>query len=209
MANNFADGPKQSNPAKKFYKWKSQEKGFFYYDRELGKEVQLQTPSHLIMLEEFSAVTGYASKFKCGLTSNEVSDLLTERLYVKSFKGDFRVEGVWKDIKADLPRGSKFAKNLYCLRLDKANGNEIIHLQLGGGASGEYMDFKFNNFKEILIIKSGAKEAENEGITYNVPLFDKTDLLEGYIEEAQKSAILIKKYFESKKNNTHTPTPDE
>lgn len=195
---NFADEPAVKNPATKFYKWSSKKEGFYYYDKESKKEVALPTPAHCIVLDDFSAVTGYLKKYKSGLTSNEVSNMKEEVLRLRTFNGEYKYEGLWHDIKDFLPNGAKYSKNLYALLCRKGN-SECIHLEFSGAASGTYFDIKLNNRTEVLVIKDEVKEQTTGDNVYNVPVLDKVDMVDEYIDEAKEKALQVRDYFESKK----------
>jgi len=57
----FAGGSK--NPATKFLDWKSDQKGFSYYDKGLGKNVEVPLPFKFVFLDELSTVKGWNDKW--------------------------------------------------------------------------------------------------------------------------------------------------
>ena len=58
--NVFSGGSK--NPATKFLEWKSDQKGFSYYDKGLAKNVEVSLPFKFVFLDELSTVKGFAEQ---------------------------------------------------------------------------------------------------------------------------------------------------
>ena len=81
--------PILENPCKKFIDFKSDNKQFVYWDKELGEngeQVIIPTPIYFIVLDELTTVTGYYKEGDCGIYSNEIHFLKDEVLKVRTFK---------------------------------------------------------------------------------------------------------------------------
>lgn len=106
--------------------------GFSYYDKELQRNIPIDNFAFAV-LEIYSGVSGFV---KDGNTQyNYWSPLVkdTRKEPIRLFEGEHLVvEGIYQEIKKELPKGAKFHVNViaYCLPLDR-----IIRIELTQGVS--------------------------------------------------------------------------
>lgn len=119
-----------SKPTKKFLEWKSKEKCFGYYDKDLKKDVLITLPIKFQFLEEFHTIKGFHEPSESSIYSNEIKTM-KEELTVKSFKEKNPItQGLYNDIKHEIKSaGGKYGKSVYAI-LD----GEIVNFQLYGAS---------------------------------------------------------------------------
>lgn len=133
---NQTEGSK--NPATRFLEWKSNDKCFSYYDKNVGENVEIKLPVKFQFLEHFHTVKGWNDASSSGIYSNEVKFISKEELKVKSFKGGEIAEGLYSEIRGKIrDAGGKYFRSVYCI---DENG-EIVNLQLKGAVVSAYSDF--------------------------------------------------------------------
>lgn len=127
-----------SNPAKKYIGWKSNEKAFSYYDKESKENVLIPLPFKFLVLEELHAVSGWNDATSSGIYSNEVKFISKEEMTVKPFKGNEIAKGLYKDIKDKVvSAGGNYIKSIYVMLEDFTIAN--IHLK--GSSVKQWGDF--------------------------------------------------------------------
>ena len=103
-----------NNPATKFLEWKSNDKCFAYYDKQLKEQVQVQLPLKVQFLEHFHTVKGWNDSSESGIYANEVKFISKEPLKVKAFKGGDIAEGIYSEIRGKLrDAGGKYYRSVY------------------------------------------------------------------------------------------------
>ena len=165
---------KSSNPAKKFLQWKSDEKCFSYYDKETEKDVKIELPLNIVILEHYHTVKGWHDKSESGIYSNEVFSIGSDEVEVKAFKGGLIAKGLYKEIKSQIKdAGAHYSRSIYAV----TNDLEIINISLKGSGVSAYSDFikdfGDNNFDKHWVKISGAKEMKKGKVRYSVPVFEK------------------------------------
>ena len=80
----FIDRPetKSVNPTSKFLEWKSNEKCFSFYNKEIKDNEQVKLPLTFLVLEEYHTVKGFSDKDETGIYSNEVLQIGNEEMEV-------------------------------------------------------------------------------------------------------------------------------
>jgi len=128
----------QTNPAKKFIDWKSNDKCFNYYDKETKENVALPLPFKFLVLDELHTVKGWNDASQSAIYSNEVKWISKEIMNVKPFKGNEIAKGLYKDIKEKVKSaGAHYVKSIYVMLED----GSIANLQLKGASCQSYGDF--------------------------------------------------------------------
>ena len=146
----------RKNPATKFLEWKSDEKAFEYYDKQLKEKllsegeteksikdgrlanVKVELPLKVQFLEHFHTVKGWHDASSKRIYSNEVKFISKEPVNVRTFGGLNLVEGIYGDIKLELLQlGGKYHRSIYVID----ESGEIINLQLKGAVVGAYTEF--------------------------------------------------------------------
>jgi hypothetical protein len=204
----FSDKEKVKNPAKAFFEFKSKKKAFVAYHKETEKEIALPLPARFVVLDELHCFTGYAKKYRSGGYSNEIHNIETEELTVKTFppKGDpnattFSKTGLYKDIEVECKGlGLKYTKSLYILYNVPNKGYALYNLKLHGSALGKWFDANINTKKNVVVIKDEFPQETNGDNVYNVPVFESVEMGEDFREEAMKAdKEILKPYFNDQK----------
>jgi len=130
------------NPAAKTMEWKggSDSGHWKYWDKDAQTEVAVKGLRFLV-LDELSSVSGWAEQYNGSGFSNEVHSTNNEPLVVRVFvgKGKTKVvaEGLYADIKGNLPAGLKYTKVIYAYDIDN---KETIRLLLKGAALSAWIN---------------------------------------------------------------------
>jgi len=165
----FAGGSK--NPATKFLDWKSDQKGFSYYDKGLGKNVEVPLPFKFVFLDELSTVKGWNDASSSGIFSNEVKYLSKEPMTVKAFKGGEIAKGLYNEIKDRVKNaGGHYSKSIYIMTEDGA----LANIQLKGSATQQWGEFVKANRQSITrtwVNVATATESKKGKVVFSVPNF--------------------------------------
>jgi len=195
----------QSNPATKFLDWKSNDKGFEYYDKEAQKKVQVPLPFKFLVLDELHTIKGWNDATESGIFSNEVKYISKEPMTVKPFKGNEIAKGLYKDIKEKVQSaGGHYVKSIYIMLED----GTLANLQLKGSAVqkwGEFTQKVRNRLADEWVIVSKAIEGKKGAVKFFTPDFgfEKSltsdeailadncfDTLEGYLKSYLKPVLV-------------------
>lgn len=167
--NVFSGGSK--NPATKFLEWKSDQKGFSYYDKGLAKNVELPLPFKFVFLDELSTVKGWNDSSSSGIFANEVKYLSKEPMTVKAFKGGVLAQGLYNEIKERVKNaGGHYSKSIYIMLEDGA----LANIQLKGSATQQWGEFVKANRQSITrtwVNVANATENKKGKVVYSIPNF--------------------------------------
>lgn len=165
----FAGGSK--NPATKFLDWKSDQKGFSYYDKGLAKNVEVPLPFKFVFLDELSTVKGWNDASSSGIYANEVKYLSKEPMTVKAFKGGVLAQGLYNEIKDRVKNaGGHYSKSIYIMTEDGA----LANVQLKGSATqqwGEFVKANKNSITRTWVNVTTATESKKGKVVFSVPNF--------------------------------------
>ena len=165
----FAGGTK--NPATKFLEWKSDQKGFSYYDKGIAKNVEVSLPFKFVFLDELSTVKGWNDASSSGIFSNEVKYLSKEPMTVKAFKGGEIAIGLYNEIKERVKNaGGHYSKSVYIMLEDGA----LANIQLKGSATQQWGEFVKANRQSITrtwINVASATENKKGKVVFSIPNF--------------------------------------
>lgn len=168
--------PTLENPCKKFIDFKSDDKQFVYWDKELGdngKSVVIPTPIYFIVLDELTTISGYYKEGDCGIYSNEIHFLKDEVLKVRTFKkGGPTIVGLYDTIKDSIKAiGGKFTKSVYAMLITPEGTTELVNFRFRGAAFSAWLDKKVNTGRQVVCIADEFIEEHNGKTVYNVPVF--------------------------------------
>ncbi len=167
--NVFSGGTK--NPATKFLEWKSDQKGFSYYDKGLAKNVEVSLPFKFVFLDELSTVKGWNDSSSSGIFANEVKYLSEQPMTVKAFKGGVLAQGLYNEIKERVKNaGGHYSKSIYIMLEDGA----LANIQLKGSAVqgwGEFVKLNREKMKYSWVNVASATENKKGKVVYSVPNF--------------------------------------
>lgn len=161
----------QSNPATKFIDWKSDDKYFSYYDKELKENVAIPLPFKFLTLDELHTVKGWSESCKSAIYANEVKFISKEVLTVKPFKGNEIAKGLYSDIKEKIKAaGAHYVKSIYIMLED----GSLANLQLKGAscqAWGEFTQKTRSRLPDEWIIVEKAIDGKKGAVKYSTPEF--------------------------------------
>ena len=160
-----------TNPAGKFFEWKSNEKTFVYFDKETKVNVTVPLPFKFLVLDELHTIKGWNDATESGIYANEVKFISRDEMVVKPFKGNEIVRGLYKDIKEKAKAaGGHYVKSIYIMLED----GSIANLQLKGAACQAWGDFTSKGKQRLLdewVSVVGFDEAKKGSVKYTTPIF--------------------------------------
>lgn len=161
----------QSNPATKFFDWKSNDKCFSYYDKEQQTNVQVPLPFKFLVLDELHAIKGWNDPTSSGIFSNEVKFISKETMTVKPFKGNEIAKGLYKDIKEKVQAaGGHYVKSIYIMLED----GSLANIQLKGAAVqkwGEFTQKTRNRLPDEWVVVDGVIDGKKGSVKFYTPDF--------------------------------------
>jgi len=168
----------QSNPATKFFDWKSNDKCFSYYDKDLATsnpetkgKVNVPLPFKFLVLDELHAIKGWNDATSSGIFSNEVKFISKEVMTVKTFKGNEIAKGFYKDIKEKVvSAGGHYVKSIYVMLED----GSLANIQLKGSAVqkwGEFTQKTRNRLPDEWVVVAKTLEGKKGVVKFNTPEF--------------------------------------
>lgn len=161
----------QSNPATKFFDWKSNDKCFSYYDKEKSENVLVPLPFKFLVLDELHAIKGWNDATSSGIFSNEVKFISKEVMTVKPFKGNEIAKGFYKDIKEKVvSAGGHYVKSIYVMLED----GSLANIQLKGSAVqkwGEFTQKTRNRLPDEWVVVAKSLEGKKGAVKFNTPEF--------------------------------------
>ena len=161
----------QSNPSTKFLQWKSNEKGFEFYNKETQQKVSVPLPFKFLVLDEMHTVSGWNDASSSGIFSNEVKFISKEVMTVKPFKGNEIAKGLYKDIKEKIvAAGGHYVKSIYIMLED----GSLANLQLKGSAVqkwGEFTQKTRNRLPDEWVQVTKAIEGKKGAVKFFTPDF--------------------------------------
>jgi hypothetical protein len=161
----------QTNPSTKFIEWKSNDKGFSYYDKETKENVAIPLPFKFLVLDELHTIKGWNDASSSQINSNEVKFISRDEMVVKPFKGNEIAKGLYKDIKEKIKAaGGHYVKSVYCMLED----GSIANLQLKGAACQSYGDFTAKTRSRLTdewVVVAKAIEGKKGAVKYTTPGF--------------------------------------
>ena len=193
------------SPCSKFLEWSSDNGEFKYWDKQKEETIAVKLPFEFIVLDQLNTIKGFSESAKSGIWSNEVRDLRTEPLKVRTSKG-LIAEGTYEEIKdAVANEGGKYCKSVYILHND-----EIWNIQLKGAAFGGWLDFTNKNknriYKEGVVCKEFLPEKKGK-VSYTVPVFELVSISEEQNNLAKDMDVILQdylKYYLSKSSSQET-----
>lgn len=168
-----------TNPAGKFFEWKSNEKTFVYFDKETKTNVTVPLPFKFLVLDELHTIKGWNDATESGIYANEVKFISRDEMVVKPFKGNEIARGLYKDIKEKAKAaGGHYVKSIYIMLED----GSIANLQLKGAACQAWGDFTSKGKQRLLdewVSVVGFDEAKKGSVKYTTPIFGYLASLDG------------------------------
>ena len=158
-------------PAEMYLEWKSDDKSFSYYDKSQGKNITVD-PGKFLFLMDRSTIKGWSEADQSGIYSNEVKNLSTDDLNVRTFSGKAIASGKYADIKEAIAKaGGTFTKSIYAMMQD----GTIINFQLRGVSLRQWMDFTAKTRRRLpdeWITIASVEEGKKGRVTFSFPNFE-------------------------------------
>ena len=158
-------------PAEMYLEWKSDDKSFSYYDKAQGKSITVD-PGKFLFLMDRSTIKGWSEGDQSGIYSNEVKNLSTDDLNVRTFSGKAIASGKYADIKEAIAKaGGTFTKSIYAMMED----GTIINFQLRGVSLRQWMDFTAKSRRRLpdeWITIASVEEGKKGRVTFSFPIFE-------------------------------------
>jgi len=158
-------------PAEMYLEWKSDDKSFSYYDKAQGKNITVD-PGKFLFLMDRSTIKGWSEADQSGIYSNEVKNLSTDDLNVRTFSGKAIASGKYADIKEAIAKaGGTFTKSIYAMMQD----GTIINFQLRGVSLRQWMDFTAKSRRRLpdeWITIASVEEGKKGRVTFSFPNFE-------------------------------------
>ena len=160
-----------SNPTKKYFEWKSDDKCFAYYDKETKQNVKVELPFKFLTLMEFHTIKGWNDKNQSGVYSNEVKSIGQDELNVRLFKGNQSIKGIYKEIKDTIvTMGGHYTKSIYVMLED----GSIANVNIKGSSVQSWGDFTQktrSRLSDEWIEVANAIELKKGKVEYSIPEF--------------------------------------
>lgn len=170
----FLDRPetKSTNPTSKFLEWKSDEQKFAYYDKSSKTNVFVDLPITFLVLEEYHTVKGFSDADQTGIYSNEVLQIGSSELEVKTFKGRTIAKGLYKDIKPVVNQsGGNYYKSLFIVTKE----GELLNISFKGACVAKWSSFTekgaFKRLKDEWVTIEDAEQHQKGKVKYSTPNF--------------------------------------
>lgn len=197
--------PTLENPCKKFIDFKSDEKQFVYWDKELGESgerVIVHTPIYFIVLDELTTITGYYEEGNCGIYSNEIHRISDEQLKVRTFKkgGPF-ITGLYDAIKDSVKAiGGKYTKSVYALMINPDSDPELVNFKFHGAAFSAWLEKRVNTNTQVVGIMDEFIEGKKGKTTYNIPVFKAFKMKDEYRQIAIDTDKMLQEFLKDYKS---------
>jgi hypothetical protein len=188
----------QSNPATKFFDWKSNDKCFEYYDKEAQAKVQIPLPFKFLVLDELHAIKGWNDATSSGIFSNEVKFISKEVMTVKPFKGNEIAKGLYKDIKEKIvAAGGHYVKSIYIMLED----GTLANIQLKGAAVQKWGEFTAKTRQRLpdeWVIVENVVDGKKGAVKFYTPDFKfERSLSESESEQADECFNTLESYLKT------------
>lgn len=185
------------NPTSKFLEWKSNNKSFSYYDKETKQNVEVKLPITFIVLEEYHCIKGFSDSDQTGIYSNEVLQIGTEEMEVRSYKGRIIAKGLYKDIKGAVnSAGGNYHKSIYAVTKE----GELINISLKGAAVSKWSKLvekgAWKRLSDEWISIESAEDHKKGMVKYSTPNFVfNTSLSENEFKTVKAKATELENYL--------------
>ena len=170
----FLNRPEQksTNPTSKFLEWKSNNKSFSFYNKELKQNEEVKLPLTFLVLEEYHTIKGFSDSDQTGIYANEILQISAEEFEVKTFKGRVIAKGVYSDIKQVVnSAGGNYNKSIYAVTKE----GDLINISFKGAAVSKYSQFTekgaWKRLKDEWVTIEDAEDHKKGMVSYSTPNF--------------------------------------
>lgn len=201
---------KSANPTSKFLEWKSDNKCFQFYDKENKQNVPVKLPLTFLVLEEYHTVKGFNDADQTGIYSNEVLQIGTDEMEVKTFKGRLIAKGLYKDIKSNVnAAGGNYHKSIYAVTKE----GELINLSLKGSSVSKWSQLTekgaWKRLQDEWVTIEDAEDHQKGRVKYSTPNFKfNTSISNSEYQMIKAKATELEEYLKGYFNNKVEPTEE-
>jgi len=192
--------PTTKNPATRFIQWRGGADGggrLTWYDKEAGEENEISLPFSFIVLDELNTITGYSESARSGFWSNEVRNMMTDELVVRT-KAGIVARGLYGKISDQIKaKGAKYAKSVYIAFKDESGELVIGNVKIAGAALTQWIEFqkKFDVSQCAVFITDTPKKGKKGATTYFMPVFEGQNLNDNTKQQAIKLDEELQRYL--------------
>lgn len=172
-----------ANPCTRWFEWSGSEGKLKYYDKDNQKNIFVDIPFTFLVLDQLNTITGWSDDAQSGIWANEVRDLRTEELTVRTKQGILG-KGPYDQVKN--LNGARFTKSVYIAYYDDKD-LKLGHLKIVGSSLGSWIEFtKGKNLYSGAVTLSGNSSAKKGTNKYFVPEFEMKEEVSYETETAAK-----------------------
>ncbi|MCF0074008.1 hypothetical protein LZD49_26235 [Dyadobacter sp. CY261] len=167
-----ADEFRPSNPAERFYDWRSDENAFCFYDKESEARIAEPLPFNFLILRQSIRITGVDKQTNQQILSNEVRSVSKEPLNVRLRDGKVLSTGYWSEIKEEVNSfGGHYTKIIFAM---DAAGSMICLRIRGKGlqAWGDTIGKSQRRQRDEWIVVNGYQEDFYDEKPFSWPTFE-------------------------------------
>ena len=186
-----------TNPTSKFLEWKSNNKSFSFYNKELKQNEEVKLPLTFMVLEEYHKISGFSDADQTGIYSNEVLQIGAEEMEVRTFKGRIIAKGKYKDIKGAVnAAGGNYHKSIYAVTKE----GELINISFKGACVSEWSKFvekgAWKRLADEWVSIESANDHKKGMVKYSTPNFVfNTSLSEDEFKMVEAKATELESYL--------------
>ena len=163
---------KNSNPTSKFLEWKSNNKSFSFYNKELKQNEEVKLPLTFLVLEEYHTIKGFSDADQTVIYSNEILQISAEEFEVKTFKGRIISKGTYSDIKGSVnAAGGNYHKSIYAVTKE----GDLINISIKGAAVSKWSQFTekgaWKRLTNEWVTIEDAEDHKKGMVSYSTPNF--------------------------------------
>lgn len=187
--------PKLVNPCKKFIEFKGGDGIFQYWDKSKEVNIKLPLPIRFIVLDELSTIRGFNQDTASSIYSNEVHNLSTQPLTVRTFKGNIRLTGIYADIKSDIIKISgKYCKSIYAALITGPSQLEFVNFQLKGAAFSAWID-KNIDLQNQAVKVSKLIDGKKGNVTFKIPVYEAEEIDPLLLSKASEIDVMLQEFL--------------
>lgn len=162
------------NPAKFFYEWVGSKGCLKYFDKskgEKGEQVLVQLPFTFLVLDRLSTIKGFSDDDQSGFWSNEIRDIKSEKLTVRTKKGIVGTD-YYRNLAPILNLGACYSQSVYIAVKDEKGNFTICNFSIHGSAIGEWINLcKGKDIYKYAVTIASANPAKKGATSYFTPVF--------------------------------------
>jgi len=158
------------NPATRFFQWNGEKGYFHYYDKVKKEKVTCPLPFVFLVLDELTTIKGWSDADSSGIWANEVKDIKTGILSVRTKKGE-QIAGTYENIKGKVS-GADYCKSVYIAFKNEEKELVIGNIAIQGASLSSWIEFsKGINVQQGAIRVEDCIDGKKGSVSYKMPNF--------------------------------------